>query len=107
VTRPWQNCKKNDDLIVEEEQQMLACEAAKLECPTGVNNRFTYYCTTIFFIRDSKEMQDTNESMFSLLTNGDDQVFLRYALVSCFVTIVEFLCLILGLIVVELFACFP
>ena len=76
--------KKSDDLIVEEEEQMLASEVARLDCPTGVNNRFVYYYTRTFFIRAGKEMRDTDESMFSLLTDVDNQVFLRYVLASLF-----------------------
>ena len=76
--------KKIDDLTVEEEERMLASEAARIDCPTGVNNPFVYYCTRNFFIKAGKEMRDINESMFSLLTDADDQVFLRYVLASLF-----------------------
>ena len=76
--------KKNDDLTVEEEERMLASDAAGLDCPPGVNNRFVYYCTKNFFIRAGKEMRDTDESMFSLHTNADNQVFLRYVSLSFF-----------------------
>ena len=86
--------KKSDDLTLEEEEQMLASEATKLDSPTGVNNRFVYYCTRIFFIRVGKEMRDIDESMFSLLTNSDIQVFLKYAYIPCFVMFVYFFCLI-------------
>ena len=80
--------EKSDDLTLQEEEQMLA-RAARLDCPTGVNNRFVYYCT----------MRDIDESMFSLLTDADEQVFLRYV-VFCFVMFVDSLCLI-----VVLFCC--
>ena len=76
--------KKSDDLTMEEEERMLSSEAARLDCPTRVNNRFVYYCTRNFFIRAGKEMCDIDESMFSLLTDADNQVFLRYASLSFF-----------------------
>ena len=87
--------KKSDDLTFKEEEQMLASEAMKLDSPTGVNNRFVYYCTRNFFIRAGKEMRDIDESMFSLLTNSDNQVFLRYAYIPYFVMFVNFFALFL------------
>ena len=69
--------KKSDDLTFEEEEKMLASDAARLDSPAGVNNRFVYYCTRNFFVRAGKEMRDLDESMFSLLTDDDNNCFLR------------------------------
>lgn len=59
---------------------MLDSYEASVKHPSGLNRRFTYFCTHNFFARGGRELQDSERNCFKLCKDQFDDEFLRYVL---------------------------